>query len=106
MSVKPVPAEGGAGQRGERPATAGETRGADERFEQVLADYLIAKEAGRAPPRREFIANHPEFAADLDEFFADQEGLDRWPSPPLGLGEATEGPPRHPLTTSGAGDGA
>jgi serine/threonine protein kinase/tetratricopeptide (TPR) repeat protein len=36
----------------------------------ALEEYLAAAEAGRAPPREEFLARHPELAEDLDACLA------------------------------------
>ena len=35
--------------------------------------YFQAKAAGEEPDRDQWISQHPEFAADLVEFFADQD---------------------------------
>jgi WD40 repeat protein len=48
----------------------------DERLNSVLAEYLEAEDAGRAPNRREFVAGHPEIAAELEAFFANQDEFD------------------------------
>jgi serine/threonine protein kinase len=37
---------------------------------RALEEYLAAAEAGAAPPREEFLARHPELAADLDACLA------------------------------------
>src|SRR5262245_38460084 len=50
---------------------------------RALEEYLAAAEAGRAPPREEFLARHPQLADDLD---ACLEAL-RF------IGRAAEGPP-------------
>jgi tetratricopeptide (TPR) repeat protein len=53
----------------------------ERRLDEVLAEYLKALDAGRAPDRAALLARHPELAADLREFFAEQERLDRWTEP-------------------------
>jgi WD40 repeat protein/predicted Ser/Thr protein kinase len=46
--------------------------GRERRLDEILAAYFQAKAAGQAPDRDRLIAQHPDFAADLAEFFADQ----------------------------------
>jgi hypothetical protein len=50
----------------------------ERRLDEVLGCYFEAVAAGRAPDRQELLARHPELAADLAEFFADEEAVDRW----------------------------
>jgi serine/threonine-protein kinase len=45
----------------------------ERRLHEILADYLEAEEAGRAPDRAELLARHPEFAAELRAFFDDHD---------------------------------
>jgi WD40 repeat protein/serine/threonine protein kinase len=45
----------------------------DPQLVQVLDEYLVALEQGRAPPRHEFLAQHPELADDLRECLASLE---------------------------------
>jgi hypothetical protein len=40
----------------------------DQRLEAILLAYLEAVEAGRAPPREQWLAAHPEFAAEQAAF--------------------------------------
>jgi WD40 repeat protein len=49
----------------------------ERQFNAILADYLEAKRRGAAPGRNELLARHPEFAAELDSFLADQAALER-----------------------------
>jgi WD40 repeat protein len=47
----------------------------DADLDEVIATYLKGAEAGVAPSQHELLARYPAFAADLAEFFADQERL-------------------------------
>ena len=53
----------------------------DERLQEVLLAYVEAAENGPAPNREEFLARHPEFAAELAEFFANQDQFDGLAAP-------------------------
>jgi eukaryotic-like serine/threonine-protein kinase len=60
----------------------------DQRVDAIIAAYLEAVDAGRAPDRQELLARHPELAGELEAFFADNDRVDqlaqplRVPSPP------------------------
>ncbi len=47
--------------------------GTDDRLQDILVAYLEAREAGGAPDREALLLAHPEFAAELKEFFATDE---------------------------------
>src|SRR5262245_11869724 len=53
-----------------------------ERLEAVLAEYLRRVEAGEKLDRPAILAEHPDLAADLREFFANQAHLARIVGPP------------------------
>jgi WD40 repeat protein/tRNA A-37 threonylcarbamoyl transferase component Bud32 len=53
----------------------------DRRLAEVIAAYVQAAEAGQAPDRAEWLGRYPELAAELAEFFADQDQFDRVMSP-------------------------
>ncbi|HVR72696.1 MAG TPA: protein kinase, partial [Planctomycetota bacterium] len=47
----------------------------ERRLNEVLADYLDAVDAGSAPSREGLIADHPELAAGLREFFESESQI-------------------------------
>lgn len=49
----------------------------EQRLDELLADYLQAGDGGKPISPDEFVAAHPEFAAELGEFFADQDRFAR-----------------------------
>jgi eukaryotic-like serine/threonine-protein kinase len=83
----------------------------EERLQAVLHSYLQALDAGRPPDRAAFLADHPEFTAELADFLAAQDRLDsaaramRPPAPPAAetLG-AQQGPPAVGTTVRYFGD--
>jgi WD40 repeat protein/tetratricopeptide (TPR) repeat protein/tRNA A-37 threonylcarbamoyl transferase component Bud32 len=48
----------------------------EQRLQEVVLAYLEAAEAGRKPDPREVMARHPDLAAELAAFFADEHYLD------------------------------
>jgi serine/threonine protein kinase/Flp pilus assembly protein TadD len=69
----------------------------------ALEEYLAAAEAGRAPPREEFLARHPELAEDLDACLAALQLIGRAAQGPLsaaGGGEvlSSVGPEGEPVS--------
>src|SRR5713101_5269468 len=53
----------------------------DQRFYEVLAEYLQAVEAGAAPGREEFLAGHPDMADKLALFLSNKDQFDRVAEP-------------------------
>jgi WD40 repeat protein len=53
----------------------------EQRLEAVLAEYFALLEAGQAPASADWIASHPELAAELTEFFADRRGMEQLAGP-------------------------
>jgi hypothetical protein len=49
----------------------------EERLGEVLAALIESVEQGSAPDRAAWLARHPEFAAELDDFFASAAGWNR-----------------------------
>jgi WD40 repeat protein len=49
----------------------------EQRVNAAIAAYLEAVDAGKPPDRKEFLNRHPELAADLEAFFADEDKMDR-----------------------------
>src|SRR5277367_6318147 len=45
----------------------------ERQLDSAIAVYLQAVEAGRAPDRRAFLAEHPDFADDLISFFDNED---------------------------------
>ena len=53
----------------------------DQRFQEVLAAYLQAVEAGQHPDRDDWLTKHPDLAAPLRSFFANQDEFARLAEP-------------------------
>jgi WD40 repeat protein len=60
----------------------------EERLNQVIADYLEAEEAGRAPDPAGLLADHPDLAGALSAFLRDRQqfaqAAQQLPTPPAG----------------------
>src|SRR5262245_61806599 len=55
-----------------------------DRLDEILGDYLDARERGSAPSREQFLTDHPEYARELAEFLDDDERVDRIMAPLVG----------------------
>jgi tetratricopeptide (TPR) repeat protein len=53
----------------------------DESLDAVVVAYLEGVEAGQRPDRRDWVDRYPQFAAELAEFFADQDKVQGWTAP-------------------------
>ena len=53
----------------------------EAQLNEVIAAYLEDLEAARSPDRAELLARHPDLAAELASFFANQDHLDRMTAP-------------------------
>jgi tetratricopeptide (TPR) repeat protein/tRNA A-37 threonylcarbamoyl transferase component Bud32 len=70
-----------------RPPPA-DCRAREDLLDVVLTGYLKAAEAGEAPDREGWLARYPDLAADLRDFFRDQDQLDRFAGPLRPAGKA------------------
>lgn len=52
-----------------------------ERLDGIIAEYLQSTEAGQPLDREELLGRYPELAAELQEFFADQDCFARIAAP-------------------------
>jgi len=53
----------------------------EQQIDAIIAEYYQAEEEGRAPDQEEFLRRHPEFSADLREFFADYKQFEKVAQP-------------------------
>jgi eukaryotic-like serine/threonine-protein kinase len=76
------------------------------RFNQVLADYLEAEEAGRAPDCSELFARHPDLADELKEFLDNRAELAGLAESDAGHDAAAAAPTQEaaPASTNRVGD--
>ena len=67
----------------------------EERFNQVVAEYLEADKLGRPPERESLLQEFPELADDLREFFADHDRMNKFAEPQRPAHRASA--PREPV---------
>ncbi len=60
----------------------------EERLCEIIGAYYAASEDGHEPDRAGWLSRHPTFAADLAEFFAEQDRLHRLAEPLRPVAEA------------------
>ena len=83
-----------------------------ERLNQIIAEYLEAAEAGRAPDRQELLDRHPDLADELRSFFTDHDRMKELAGPerPVGQvpapGEPVAGGPTLPFSDTESADAA
>src|SRR5262249_59337810 len=97
-----APARRAAGREGRMIGEYVKHLAREKQLDEVIAGYVQAAEAGRAPPRGELLARHPDPADDLAAFFADQAEVLRLVAPLRAAGPAPPAaptpPPRPPPT--------
>jgi hypothetical protein len=51
----------------------GNTTSGTDRLGEILGAYFVAVEEGRAPSRQDLLAQHPDLASELAEYFAQRK---------------------------------
>src|SRR5262245_6558895 len=75
--------------------------GREDRLNEILAAYLEAAGSGPEPDRAAWLARHPEFRAELAEFFAARDEVDGLTRPFREETLARSGPPARPPASCG-----
>lgn len=57
------------------------TTHSEDQLDLILAEYLRTVQAGSAPSRTHLLAQYPEYADELREFFADRDAVERVAAP-------------------------
>src|SRR5262245_44620366 len=70
-----------------------QTADREEQLTAILLEYVEAVQAGATPDRRELLVRHPEFAAELREFFAGRDQLELLAAPLRAAGSAARRAP-------------
>src|SRR3954462_324005 len=81
-------------------------RDRNDRLEEAVVAYFEAVESGHTPDRSQWAARYPELAAELTEFFANQDQVDSWTAPIRKVALASSTEYRDPNRTQGDTRGA